>query len=153
MSKGIVIYDSNYGNTEKVARALATGIEQGGVEVECVNINGIDIEKLKEFNLVCIGGPTHIASMSKPMKEFFEKMKAINMIGTKGFCFDTRNPSRFNAFDLNSAAKRIEKKMRKMNVDLIRPRESALVEGREGPLHDGVEGRFTRIGAEIAEST
>ena len=90
--------------------------------------------------------------MSKPMKEFLEKMKAIDVAGAKGFCFDTRNPSRFNAFDLNSAAKRIEKKMRKMNVKMIRPRESGLVDGREGPLHNGVVARFTQIGAEIAES-
>jgi flavorubredoxin len=152
MSKGIVIYDSNYGNTDKVARALATGIEQGGVETDCVNINEADVEKLKEYNLLVIGGPTHIASMSKPMKEFLEKIKVTDMTGAKGFCFDTRNPSRFNAFDLNSAAKRIEKKMRKMKVKMIRPRESALVEGREGPLHKGVVARFTRIGAEIAES-
>jgi hypothetical protein len=53
---------------------------------------------------------------------------------------------------MNSAAKRIEKKMKKMNVKIIRPRESALVEGREGPLHDGVLERFRRIGTEIAES-
>jgi hypothetical protein len=115
MSKGIVIFDSNYGNTEKVAKALATGIKQGGVETDCVSINGADVKKLI-------------------------------------FCFDTRNPSRFNAFDMNSAAKRIEKKMKKMNVKIIRPRESALVEGREGPLHDGVLERFRRIGTEIAES-
>jgi flavodoxin len=152
MSKGIVIFDSNYGNTEKVARALATGIKQGGVEIDCVSINGADVKKLIEYNFLAIGGPTHIASMSKPMKEFLEKMAAVDVRGAKGFCFDTRNPSRFNTFDMNSAAKRIEKKMKKMNVKMIRPRESALVEGREGPLHNGVEDRFTRIGAEIAES-
>lgn len=33
-----------------------------------------------------------------------------------------------NRFDLNSAAKRIEKKMKKMKVKMIRPRGSAIVE-------------------------
>jgi flavodoxin len=152
MKKGIVIYDSNYGNTKKVARALVTGIEEGGFETDCVNINEVDIGKLSEYNFIAIGGPTHIASMSKPMKEFLDKMGGVDLSGVKGFSFDTRNPSRFNAFDINSAAKRIENRMRKMKVKIIRPRESALVEGREGPLHDGVVSIFMRIGAEIAKS-
>ena len=152
MSKGIVIYDSNYGNTERVARALAAGLEQGGVETDCVNILGVDVEKLREYSLIAIGGPTHIASMSKSMKEFLEKISAHDLRGAKGFAFDTRNPSRFNAFDMNGAAKRIEGKMRKMKAKMIRRRESALVEGREGPLHDDILERFTGIGSDIAES-
>ena len=152
MSNGIVIYDSNYGNTERVARALATGLEQGGVETDCIKIDGVNIAELGEYDLLAIGGPTHIANMSKPMKEFLDKMKGVDVSSAKGFCFDTRNPSRFNKFDLNGAAKRIEKKMRKMKVRMIRPRESALVDGHEGPLHDGFEERFTRIGTDIAES-
>jgi flavodoxin len=151
MIRGIVIYDSNYGNTEKIARALAKGIERGGVETDCVKIDDTPLERLGEYDLIAIGGPTHITSMSKPMKEFLERLEDSDVGGAKGFCFDTRNPSRFNAFDINSAAKRIEGKMRK-KVEMIRRRESALVEGREGPLHDGVVERFTRIGAEIAES-
>jgi hypothetical protein len=86
------------------------------------------------------------------MKEFLEKISGADLRDVKGFAFDTRNPSRFNALDMNSAAKRIEGKMKKMKIKMIRRRESALVEGREGPLHDGVLERFTAIGAEIAES-
>ena len=151
MSKGIVIYDSNYGNTEKVAKALAVGLEKGGVEADCVNIDGVDAEELRKYDLIAMGGPTHIASMSKPMKEFLKKVSVFKLNGVKGFAFDTRNQSRFNAFDLNGAAKRIEAKMKKMKVKMIRSRESALVEGREGPLHDGEIERFTRMGVEIGK--
>jgi flavodoxin len=66
MSKGIVIYTSNYGNTERVARALAAGLEKGGVEVDCVNIEGVAADKLGEYALIAMGGPTHIASMPSP---------------------------------------------------------------------------------------
>jgi flavodoxin len=152
MSKGIVIYASNYGNTEKVARALAEGLEKGGVDVDCINIDEVDADKLGEYSIVAMGGPTHIAAMSKPMKEFLEALSGAKLKGVKGFAFDTRNPSRFNALDINSAARRIEGKMKKMKVKMIRRRESALVEGQEGPLHEGALERFTEIGAEIAEA-
>lgn len=34
--KALVIYDSLYGNTEKVAKALASGMREGGIDVDCV---------------------------------------------------------------------------------------------------------------------
>ncbi len=148
--KGLVVYDSNFGNTEKIARALVIGLGEEGLEVDCLKVDQVDIDKLAVYEFIAIGGPTHMAGVSKPMKEFLEEMKAVDVNGKKGFSFDTRNESRFNMFDLNSAAKRIENKMKKMRIKLIRPRQSAIVEGREGPLHDGMEETFRRIGAEIA---
>lgn len=150
MIKGIVIYDSNFGNTEKIAKALVLGLEEGGVEVDCLKVDQVDVDELAGYDFIAVGGPTHMAGVSKPMKEFLEKMKAVDVSGKKGFSFDTRNQSRFNMFDLNSAAKRIENKMKKMRIKMIRPHHSAIVEGREGPLHDSMEETFRRIGAEIA---
>lgn len=54
-------------------------------------------------------------------------------------------------FDLNSAAKRIERKMRKMKVKMIESRKSAIVEEREGPLEKEAQKTFEKIGKEIAE--
>jgi flavodoxin len=152
MQKGIVVYDSGYGNTEKIARALAAGLRDGGIEADTARVDGIDARELAGYDLIAVGGPTHIAGASKPMKEFLERLGSTDLRGKKGFCFDTRNPSRFNAFDINSAAKKIEGRMKRKGVKMARRRESALVEGREGPLHDGAEERFRRIGTEIARS-
>jgi hypothetical protein len=57
--------------------------------------------------------------------------------------------SRWNRFDLNSAARRIEKRLKRMQVTLLKKRQSALVRGREGPLEDGAEQQFERLGAEL----
>ena len=59
--------------------------------------------------------------------------------------------SRFNKFDLNSAAKRIEREMKKMEIKIVKSRKSATVVGREGPLEEGVEKAFKQIGSEIVE--
>lgn len=151
MNKAIVIYDSRFGNTEEIARALARGMEKQGVKVECVKVDEVNVDTLVEYDLLAIGGPTHNLGMSKPMKEFLEELKTVNISGKKGFCFDTRVQSRLNRFDLNSAAKRIEKKMKKMKVKMIKSRKSAIVEEREGPLEKGAQKTFEKLGKEIAE--
>jgi len=41
--------------------------------------------------------------------------------------------------------------MKRMKIKIIKPRQSAIVNGREGPLEEDMEGRFEQIGVEIAE--
>ncbi len=155
MKKAIVIYATRFGNTEKIARALAQGMETQGVKVDCANVEEVDVDKLVEYDFLAIGGPTHMIGMSKEMKKFLKKLKAVNLRGKEGFSFDTRISSRLNTkswFILeNSAARRIEGKMKRMKIKIVKPRQSALVNGTEGPLEDGMEGRFKQIGIEIAE--
>jgi menaquinone-dependent protoporphyrinogen IX oxidase len=68
--KVIVIYDSLYGNTENVARALTLGIREQGIEVDCVRANTIDVEALGAYDMIVIGGPTHAFGLSETMKTF-----------------------------------------------------------------------------------
>ena len=156
MKKGVVIYDSNFGNTEKIARALADGLEQKGMEIDCLWIDEVDVEELTKYDFIALGGPTHILRTSKPMKAFLETLKTVDLRGLKGFSFDTRNKSRMNSKNWllleNSAARVIEGVLKSRNVDIVETRRSALVEGREGPLHDGMVEMFTQIGTEIAKS-
>jgi len=151
--RGIVVYDSNYGNTERVARALARGLEEG-MEVDCLSIGEVNPGRLQEYDFIALGGPTHMIRPSKPMKEFLEGLRAVDLEGVRGFSFDTRNESRMNGRGWllleNSAARVIEGALRRSGAKIVRPRLSALVEGREGPLYEGTEERFTEVGAEIA---
>lgn len=151
MAKAIVIFDTVFGNTEKIARALVSGMEKQGINVDCFKVDEVDVDKLITYDFLAVGGPTHNLGMSEPMKEFLEDLSNVDISGKKGFCFDTRVESRFNRFDLNSAAKRIEKKMRKMGVKIIKSRQSVIVEGREGPLEKRAQDTFERLGKEIAE--
>lgn len=152
MKKALVIYDSRFGNTETLAEALADGIRKGGVRADCVGVGEVDVGRLSEYDFIAVGGPTHKAGMSEPMKDFLEGLKQADIRGKKGFCFDTRIHSRLNRFDLNGAAKRIEGRMRRMKVRMIEPRRSAIVEGREGPLENGSLEEFERLGMEMAEA-
>ena len=145
----IVIYDTKYGNTETLAKALATGLIQQGVPCDCCNIADVAVKQVARYTFLAIGGPTHMAGMSKSMKQFLNTLQQCDLRGKTGFCFDTRVASRLNRFDLNSAARRIEKRLKRMQVTLLKKRQSALVLGREGPLDPGVEQRFERLGIEL----
>ncbi len=153
MTKAIVIYQSLFGNTKKIALSLAKGLEESGVSSDCLHIDEVNLEKLHEYDFIAIGGPTHILGMSKQMKAFIEKLKTVDLHGKMGFSFDTRILSKMNKKTLffleNSAARRIEGKMKRQKIKMVRPRESALVTGREGPLNQEAESRFLQIGKEI----
>ncbi len=153
MAKALVLYHSLFGNTRAVAESLAKGLEESGVGVDCLSIDDVDIDQIPSYDLLAIGGPTHILRMSKPMEEFMERLDSLNLRSMKGFAFDTRNESRMNKKSLlgleNSAARRIEGRMKRLKMKIVRPRQSAIVEGREGPLDRGVDDIFEQIGQEI----
>jgi menaquinone-dependent protoporphyrinogen IX oxidase len=155
MKRALVLYHSLFGNTKKVALSLAQGIEETGVEVDCQSIDSVDITKITNYDFIAIGSPTHMIRPSKEMKEFLRTLSSFNLSSLTGFSFDTRNESRMNSSSWsvleNSAAQSIERALKRMNVKIIRPRVSAIVQGREGPLDTGVEEHFLRIGIEIGQ--
>ena len=75
MVKALVVYDSLYGNTEKIARALEKGLGDGGLAVDCVRVDTIELQKLSSYDLLVFGGPTHSMGASKPMQAFLERLK------------------------------------------------------------------------------
>ncbi|MHA2406374.1 MAG: flavodoxin family protein [Candidatus Hermodarchaeia archaeon] len=147
MKKAIVIFDSKFGNTEKVARALASGLDEPGIVVECINVKNVQIDTLPDYDLLAVGGPTHGFGMSKPVKEFFKQIGNIDLREKNAFAFDTKNPPRY----WGSAAKGIEKRLVKLGMKIVRSRLSAFVEGLKGPLHENSEETFRKIGVEIAK--
>ncbi|MDH5795331.1 MAG: flavodoxin domain-containing protein [Candidatus Bathyarchaeota archaeon] len=141
------MYDTNFGNTEKIAKALAEGMEKQGIKVDRANAEEVDVSKLGEYDLLAVGGPTHIHGVSKPMKAFLERLRSVDVKGKKAFAFDTK----MKAWWAGSAAGGIQKGLEKMRMNILKPHSSAIVTGREGPLEEGMEETFRQIGAEIAE--
>ena len=147
MKKALIIYDTKFGNTEKIAKALASGMNEQGINAECIHVENVQMDTLHEYNLLAIGGPTHGFGMSKPIKEFFKTLEKIDLREKNGFAFDTKNPPRY----WGSAAKGIEKRLAKLGINIVRPRSSAFVKGLKGPLHENAEETFRKIGVEIAK--
>jgi flavodoxin len=151
-NSGIVIFDSRYGNTEKIARSFETGLKQAGIDTICINAKELRLESLNQFDLIAIGAPTEKITASKSIKEFLEKLKDSNtdFSGKFGFAFDTRFPLLLSG----SAAKFIENKLKHLGLEIITPHSSAIVvshkEAQGGvKLKEGEEERFEQIGVQV----
>jgi flavodoxin len=138
--RAIVAFDTRYGNTEKVARALAKGIQENSIETTCSNINDLQISTLIEYDLLAIGGPTQYHGASEPMKDFLEKLQGVNLKGKFGFAFDTR----LTSFWSGSAAQAIERKIERYGVEIVRPYSSAFVKHTETGVEEKTEARETK---------
>lgn len=147
MKSILVIYDSQYGNTERIATVLALGLREQGVKVSFNNLDEVRLNELSKYDLLIIGGPTHSRTVSKPMKTFLEKLMDLDLKDKNAFVFDTRVEQRF----AGSAGKTIEKQLIRIGVRIVKPYLSAIVKGTEGPLEEGMEEKFKQITTELAD--
>jgi flavodoxin len=148
--KAIIIFDTRYGNTEKIAKSIEKGLKESGSETICINVKDTNVDLLKQYDLICVGAPTEWHTLSKPMKEFLNRVHRNELSGKFGFAFDTRLDIRFSG----SAAKLIEKNLKSCGLQIIASLESAIVfRPREGAsnivLKEGEEAKFEQIGARI----
>ena len=112
MKKVLILYDSVYGNTKKVAMSLSRGLEAGGLYVDSNSIQDFDITKLKNYDIIGIGGPTHFHGASKQMKSFLNRIKHLKIDDKYGFAFETKADVHL----AGSAAKRIIRYFKKMRL-------------------------------------
>ncbi len=157
----IVLFDTVFRNTERIANSLATGLQDAGVAAECVSIKIVRVDKLIDYDLLALGAPTQYITASKPMKVFLGQLKDLDLKGKCGFAFDTK----LDYIMAESAVKFIEKKLKPSGVDIIRPRSSAIVIARkekekikkeqikigEAVLKEEMEEQFETIGKELGE--
>ena len=75
MSKALVLYHSQqYGNTEKMAEAVADGLTAEGCTVTLHNTNStrFPIEEYPDYDLVAIGTPDYFSYMAGTVKTFLD---------------------------------------------------------------------------------
>jgi len=62
--KALVVYESMFGNTEQIARAIAVGLGES-VDVQVAEVTDAPTKPDHEIALIVAGGPTHAFSMSR----------------------------------------------------------------------------------------
>ena len=62
--RAVVVYESMYGNTHRIAEAIGAGLESA-FDVRIVPVSHAGPEVIAEANLVVVGGPTHAHGMSR----------------------------------------------------------------------------------------
>ncbi len=78
--RAVVVYESMYGNTHKVADAIGEGLS-GSFEVSVVPVARIGATALADADLVIVGGPTHAHGMSRASTRRAAVAAARNPVG------------------------------------------------------------------------
>ena len=70
--KGFVIFDSNYGNTEKIAKAIAAKLRK---EVKAIRVSDVQVKDLLDVDILIAGCPVIGWNISEKMGLFFQSWK------------------------------------------------------------------------------
>ena len=146
--KTLVVYDSLYGNTERIAKAIGDALTG---EVKVLSVGEVNPSELKSFDLLFVGSPTHGGRASPPMREFLDKVQARGLDGINVAAFDTRHTSKLTVI-FGYAAGRIAKSLKKKGGSLVLSPQAFYVEGTEGPLKEGELERAAAWAKEIVQT-
>lgn len=87
--KALVVYDSVYGNTAKIAEAIGQALG-AGAEVQMVRAAEARLEMLAGVKLLLVGSPTQKFTMLPATRRFLKSIPAGKLAGVKVAAFDTR---------------------------------------------------------------
>lgn len=131
----LVVHFSKCGNTRQIAEALADSLEAVG-SARAIPMEQLTAADLSAAGLVVMGCPTHRMNLPEAVRPVFEALTRQFLQKTPVAAFDTSYE--MSAFLARfTAAKKLERKLRKLGGRRVLPPETFHVAGREGPLCDG----------------
>lgn len=70
--KVLIVYHSRTGNTEKMAEACKSGVEEEGVEALLRPVASASVDELLEADGIILGSPTYYGTMAAEIKRFID---------------------------------------------------------------------------------
>ena len=155
--KALVVYESFFGNTERIAHAIAAGLGSGE-DVAVRQVGEVKAEQLTGLTLLVVGSPTRAFRPTPATRAFLRTLPRGSLKGVKVAAFDTRMDTgdikssalRFMVNLFGYAARPIADTLSKKGAKLLAPPEGFLVAGTEGPLKEGELDRATAWAGHIA---
>ena len=164
--RALVVYESMFGNTERIARAVAAGLA-ASMPVQVDEVGAAPCDVPPDVDLVVAGGPTHAFGLTRASTRADAQRQASTAVISRGIglrewlvglteptaavvaTFDTRIRKPHLP---GSAARAAEKQLRRLGFRIIAPAESFYVEDVAGPLSDDEESRARAWGAQLART-
>ena len=154
VARALVVYESMFGNTEKVADAVARGLRLEGVDTGLVEVGAAPAVLREGLDLLVVGAPTHAFSLSRPstradavrqgaraertsrgLREWLDALQYDAARAPVLAAFDTRvTKVRWLPKAAGPTAARLA---RKRGLSTIEKPVGFLVDGLQGPLVDG----------------
>ena len=135
LMKALIVYDSVYGNTEKIARAIAGALASSG-EAKVLGAGEVNPSELESVDLLIVGSPTQGGRPTPAIKELLNKIPANALKNVSVASFYTRFSTRLVGI-LGYAAGKIAGSLKTKGGTLILSPEALFVKSKEGPLKDG----------------
>jgi flavodoxin len=148
--KALIVYDSVYGNTEKIARAIAEAITPSN-EVKVLRASEANPSELASTDLLIVGSPTHGGRPTPAIQDLLNKVTQPSLKGINVAAFDTRIQAKL-ARVFGNAAGRIAGHLKKKGGTLIASPVGFFVTGSKGPLKEGELERATGWAKGILQS-
>jgi len=152
--KGIVVFDTSYGNTRKIAETIAETLKESGIEVDVFYVKKVRKLSAKDYNFLILGSPTRFGTMSFTVKGFLGKVKSEDWMNKPFAAFDTENPENIERARIEnkqwSAAEKIAVKLTDKKMNQLLPVLKAVVLGWKGPLQEGEIERTKEYARELA---
>lgn len=159
--KALVVYESMFGNSETIARAVAEGL---GEVFDVTLAEAGSMPSADGMDLLVVGGPTHAFGLSRPatrtdaskqgtvrpgatdvgVREYLDASPVLT--GIAAAAFDTRVKTPVPG----SAAHKAHRRLRRLGCRMLLPAESFRVTGTTGPLVDGEQERARRWATALA---
>ena len=79
MAKILILYDSQTGNTEAMAKAIEAGVKKERIEVSMKKIQDASVDDLLEPDGIMIGSPTYFAAPTAKVKNFIDESINLTM--------------------------------------------------------------------------
>jgi flavodoxin len=140
--KAMIVFDSVYGNTEKIAEAIAAGMGSG---TKARRPSAVGADELRSVELLVVGSPTLGGRPTKAIQGFIDSIPKAVAGKLIIAAFDTRMSMKF-AKIFGYAAARITAKLQENGSTLRSPPEGFIVRGGSGPLAEGELERATAWG-------
>jgi len=142
--KALVVYDSYFGNTEKVAHAIGQALGSPE-EVEVRRASDVQPQQLAGLDVLVVGSPTRAFQATRAVTQLLRRIPSQGLRGVRTAVFDTR----VSIEDVGSAlltimvnlfgyaAEQVAKRLQRKGGELTLPPAGSVVEGTEGPLRQG----------------
>ena len=131
--KALIVYDSVYGNTEEIARAIGGAIAG---EVKVLRAGEVNPSELESIDFLIVGSPTQGGRPTQAIRDLLNSIPESSLKGVNSVAFDTRLTARWVVI-FGYAAGRIANNLKKKGGNLVASPEGFFVKGTKGPLKEG----------------